>query len=82
VNNTLGRKGVPMLMMRDDRYAVAVADAFSRTTVGSRIGVCSFQGGVKAAGKHTNPGMAQALRTARPFCASPMACRPAAGQRR
>jgi hypothetical protein len=32
VNDTLGRKGVPMLMMRDDRYAVAVADAFSRLT--------------------------------------------------
>ena len=32
VNNALGREGVPMLMMRDDRYAVAVADAFSRIT--------------------------------------------------
>jgi len=38
------REGVPMLMMRDDRYAVAVADAFSRITAGSRIGVCTFQG--------------------------------------
>ena len=36
VNNALGREGVPMLMMRDDRYAVAVADAFSRITAGSR----------------------------------------------
>ncbi len=44
VNNALGREGVPMLMMRDDRYAVAVADAFSRITAGSRIGVCTFQG--------------------------------------
>ena len=35
VNNALGREGVPMLMMRDDRYAVAVADAFSRITAGS-----------------------------------------------
>ena len=34
VNNALGREGVPMLMMRDDRYAVAVADAFSRITGG------------------------------------------------
>ena len=34
VNNALGREGVPMLMMRDDRYAVAVADAFSRITRG------------------------------------------------
>ena len=36
VNNALGREGVPMLMMRDDRYAVAVADAFSRITAGSQ----------------------------------------------
>ena len=28
VNNALGREGVPMLMMRDDRYAVAVADEY------------------------------------------------------
>jgi hypothetical protein len=39
VNNALGREGVPMLMMRDDRYAVAVADAFF--TARSRIGVCA-----------------------------------------
>jgi len=50
VNNALGREGVPMLMMRDDRYAVAVADAFSRITAGAKIGVCTFQGGVNAAG--------------------------------
>jgi thiamine pyrophosphate-dependent acetolactate synthase large subunit-like protein len=62
VNNALGREGVPMLMMRDDRYAVAVADAFSRITAGSKIGVCTFQGG---------------FRMARRSCASPMACRPA-----
>ena len=37
VNNALGREGVPMLMMRDDRYAVAVADAFSRITAGSKM---------------------------------------------
>ena len=30
VNNALGRGGVPMIMMRDDRYAVALADAYSR----------------------------------------------------
>ena len=37
VNNALGREGVPMLMMRDDR-AVAVADAFSRISAGSQGG--------------------------------------------
>src|SRR6202451_3178131 len=54
VNNALGRGGVAMLMMRDERYVVAVAAAFSRTSAGSqadsRIGVCTFQGGVNAAG--------------------------------
>ena len=62
VNNALGREGVPMLMMRDDRYAVAVADAFSRITGGSRIGVCTFQGGVNAAGmQYAYAGPAQVL---------------------
>ena len=35
VNNALGREGVPMIMMRDDRYAVALADAGSRATGGT-----------------------------------------------
>ena len=30
VNNALGREGVPENMMRDDRYAMALADAYSR----------------------------------------------------
>jgi len=50
VNNALGEEGVPILMMRDERYAVAVADAFSRVTGGKEIGVCSVMGGVNAAG--------------------------------
>ena len=29
VNNAFGREGLKLLMMRDDRYAVAVADALS-----------------------------------------------------
>src|SRR5271166_447492 len=67
VNNALGREGVPMLMMRDDRYAVAVADAFSRITAGSRIGVCTFQGGVNAAGmQYAYAGMAQAYEDGSP----------------
>ena len=41
----LGREGVPMLMMRDDRYAVAVADAFSRITAGTPS-VCASSRGV------------------------------------
>lgn len=67
VNNALGREGVPMLMMRDDRYAVAVADAFSRITAGSRIGVCTFQGGVNAAGmQYAYAGLAQAFEDGSP----------------
>ena len=61
VNNALGREGVPMVMMRDDRYAVAVADAYSRITGGKRIGVCTVQGGVNAAGLQVAyAGLAQA----------------------
>ena len=67
VNNALGREGVPMLMMRDDRYAVAVADAFSRITAGRQIGVCTFQGGVNAAGmQYAYAGMAQAYEDGSP----------------
>ena len=35
VNNALEREGVPMIMMRDDCYAVALADACSRATGGT-----------------------------------------------
>lgn len=70
VNNALGHEGVPMIMMRDDRYAVAVADAFSRITGGSRIGVCTVQGGVNAAGLQVAyAGLAQAYEDN-----SPMLC--------
>jgi thiamine pyrophosphate-dependent acetolactate synthase large subunit-like protein len=67
VNNALGREGIPMLMLRDDRYAVAVADAFSRITAGTRIGVCTFQGGVNAAGmQYAYAGLAQAYEDGSP----------------
>ena len=49
VNNAFGREGIPMVMMRDDRYAVALADAFSRISAGSKIGVCTFQGDIVTA---------------------------------
>lgn len=32
VNNALGREGVPMIVMRDDHYAVALADNYSLVT--------------------------------------------------
>jgi thiamine pyrophosphate-dependent acetolactate synthase large subunit-like protein len=49
VNNALGDEGVPLVMMRDERYTVALADAFSRVTGGKRIGVCTIMGGINAA---------------------------------
>ena len=72
VNNALGREGVPMIMMRDDRYAVALADAYSRVTAGERIGVCTVQGGVNGAGlQYSYPGLHRPSRTIRRCCASP-----------
>ncbi len=82
VNNALGREGVPMLMMRDDRYAVAVADAFSRITAGSQgygSGCAPSKGAsMPPACSTPTPGWRRPMRMARPFCASPTACRPAA----
>jgi acetolactate synthase-1/2/3 large subunit len=50
VNNALGEEGVPILMMGEERFAVAVADAFSRVTQGKQIGVCTVMAGLNAAG--------------------------------
>ncbi|MEE8304661.1 MAG: thiamine pyrophosphate-binding protein, partial [Candidatus Tectomicrobia bacterium] len=70
VNNALGRENIPLLMMRDDRYAIAVADAFSRITGGKKIGVATVQGGVNAAGLQVAyAGLAQAYEDN-----SPMLC--------
>ena len=67
VNNALGREGMPLVMMRDDRYAVALADAFSRISAGTKNGVVTFQGGVNAAGLQVAyAGMAQAFEDGSP----------------
>jgi len=50
VNNALGEEDVPILMMRAERYTVAVADAFSCVTGGKQVGVCTIMGGLNAAG--------------------------------
>jgi len=50
VNNALGEEGVPIYMMGEERFAVAVADAFSRVTCGKRIGVCTIMANLNAAG--------------------------------
>ena len=69
VNNALGREGVRMVMMRDDRYAIALADGFSRVTGGGRrIGVCTVQGGTNAAGLQVAyAGLAQAYEDGSPI---------------
>ena len=68
VNNALGREGVRMVMMRDDRYAIALADGFSRMTGGRRIGVCTVQGGTNAAGLQVAyAGLAQAFEDGSPI---------------
>ena len=61
VNNALGREGIRIIMMRDDRFAIAVADAYTRITGGNPIGVCTVQGGLNAAGLQVAyAGLAQA----------------------
>jgi acetolactate synthase-1/2/3 large subunit len=50
VNNALGEEGVPILMMGEERFAVAVADAFSRVTCGKQTGACTVMAGLNAAG--------------------------------
>src|SRR6267142_4359271 len=50
VNNALGEEGVPILMMGEERFAVAVADAVSRVTCGKQIGACTVMAGLNAAG--------------------------------
>jgi len=47
VNNALGEEGVPILMMGEERFAVAVADAFSRVTCGKQIGACTVMAGCR-----------------------------------
>ena len=41
---------MPILMMGEERFAVAVADGFSRVTSGKQIGVCTVMAGLNAAG--------------------------------
>ena len=67
VNNSFGREGLKLLMMRDDRYAVSVADAYSRINNGNKIGVCTFSGGINAAGEQVAySGIAQAYEDGSP----------------
>src|SRR5512139_3512296 len=57
INNDIGDEGgTPLIMMNDERYAVAVADAYSRLGDGKRFGVCTVQGAVNAAGLEYSTG--------------------------
>jgi acetolactate synthase-1/2/3 large subunit len=67
VNNAFGDEGLRLLMMRDERYAVAIADAFSRVTGGKKIGVCTVMGALNPAGLQVAHGaLAQAFEDSSP----------------
>ena len=67
-NNACGEEGLPNLMVRDERYAVAVADGFSRVSNGKRFGVCSVMGGLNPAGTQMAYGaLAQAYEDSSPI---------------
>src|SRR3979409_1753501 len=50
INNACGEEGVPIYMLGEGRFGVAVADAFSRVTCGKQIGVCTAMASLNAAG--------------------------------
>ncbi|TRO59041.1 hypothetical protein E2P71_01215, partial [Candidatus Bathyarchaeota archaeon] len=51
INNAVGEEGAPKLfMVRDERYAVSVADAIGRLSNGKQVAACTVMGGVNAAG--------------------------------
>ncbi len=83
VNNALGEEGVPLLMMRDERYAVAVADAFSRITGGKSIGVCTVMGALNPAGLQMAYGaLAQAFEDSSPLLCITDGLPPSSGDQR
>ena len=45
-NTPCGEAGIKNLMMRNERFAIAVADAYSRVSNGKKFGVCTVQGGI------------------------------------
>jgi acetolactate synthase-1/2/3 large subunit len=68
LNNALGEEGVPLLMMRDERYGVALADAFSRISSGKAFGVCTLQGGINSCGlEYATGAISQAFEDSSPI---------------
>jgi len=66
--NACGEEGMPLMMVRTERFAVAVADAYSRATNGKKIGVSAVMGGLNAAGTEMAYGaLAQAYEDSSPL---------------
>jgi len=66
--NACGEEGMPLIMVRTERFAVAVADAYGRATNGKKIGVSSVMGGINAAGTEMAYGaLAQAYEDSAPL---------------
>jgi thiamine pyrophosphate-dependent acetolactate synthase large subunit-like protein len=68
INNAIGDEGkIPLILMRDERFGVGVADAFSRLSDGKRFGVCTLQGGVNCPGLQFGiPAITQAFEDSSP----------------
>ncbi len=67
VNNALGEENMRILMMGEERFAVAVADGYSRVTCGKQIGVCTVMANLNAAGvQMAYGGIAQAWEDSSP----------------
>ena len=68
INNACGEEGLPLIMARDERYAVAIADGYSRCCDGKQVGVCTVMGGMNAAGiQFAYGGVAQAFEDSSPL---------------
>jgi acetolactate synthase-1/2/3 large subunit len=66
--NACGEEGMPLLMVRTERFAVAVADAYGRAMNGKKIGVSAVMGGLNAAGTEMAYGaLAQAYEDSSPL---------------
>lgn len=60
-------EGLRLIMMRDERYAVAVADGYSRASNGKKIGIVNVQGGAHPVGAEIGQGaVAQAYEDSSP----------------
>jgi acetolactate synthase-1/2/3 large subunit len=68
LNTPCGDEGVTNLMLRDERFAVAVADGFSRVSNRQQFGVCTVQGGYNSAGlQYAYGALAQAYEDGTPL---------------